>query len=484
MAVNFITSVAGLVTIANGDETFLLPGEVINSTGDGVNLSAGITRTEFHNFGTVLSGNEAVEIFATNAYLVNNGVIQSTVDGIDLNHTNASASFRIVNNGDIIAGQEAIDVDSGSSFSLNLINNGQMISTGGQAIIYLSGVMTTGTVWNTGLMQGGTLNIDASGTARLTNSGIIQTSLIQMNNSTETRIVNSGEIHGTNGPGSNVINAGINADSVVNAGLIVGDVQMALGDDLYQSTGSGQVAGQVLGSGGNDTLVGGDSADTLVGGSQDDKLVGNGGDDHLNGEADNDFILGGTGNDDILGGSGNDTMNAGDGNDTIFGENNNDILVGQDGSDYLDGGTGEDTMDGGNGDDVLEGGEGNDILRGRAGEDELAGGEGRDFLTGGQGADSFVFRSLADAGIGADRDQILDFEQGVDLIVVAGLSPGVFEFRGTAAFDTANPNPELRLNETATGSTIVQIDNNGDGVIDAEIRVGGVTGLTADDFVL
>jgi serralysin len=59
----------------------------------------------------------------------------------------------------------------------------------------------------------------------------------------------------------------------------------------------------------------------------------------------------------------------------------------------------------------------------------------------------------------------------------------VFEFRGTDAFDPSG-NPELRLFETGTGSTLVQIDNNGDGVIDAEIRVGGVTGLTADDFVL
>jgi serralysin len=141
-------------------------------------------------------------------------------------------------------------------------------------------------------------------------------------------------------------------------------------------------------------------------------------------------------------------------------------------------------MDGGNGDDVLEGGDGNDILRGRNGEDELAGGLGRDFLTGGQGADSFVFRALLETEVGANRDQILDFEQGVDLIVVGGLSPGVFEFKGTAAFDTAIANPEVRLFETSTGSTIVQFDSDGDGLSNAEIRVAGVTGLTADDFVL
>ncbi len=81
------------------------------------------------------------------------------------------------------------------------------------------------------------------------------------------------------------------------------------------------------------------------------------------------------------------------------------------------------------------------------------------------------------------RDQILDFEQGVDLIVVAGLSPGVFEFRGTAGFAPSG-NPELRLFETPTGSTIVQFDTDGNGSVDAEIRVANVTGLTAEDLVL
>lgn len=184
----------------------------------------------------------------------------------------------------------------------------------------------------------------------------------------------------------------------------------------------------------------------------------------------------------MFGGNNNDTMNGNAGHDTLLGGWGHDVLVGQNGSDLLDGGQLDDVLDGGNGDDTLEGGSGNDNLRGRAGEDVLAGGLGQDFLTGGQDADSFVFRSIAETAVGAQRDQILDFEQGVDLIVV-GLSPGVFEFRGTAAFAPSG-NPELRLFESATGSTIVQFDADGNGTIDGEIRVANVTGLTADDFVL
>ncbi|BBU55603.1 hypothetical protein KU6B_18680 [Mameliella alba] len=225
---------------------------------------------------------------------------------------------------------------------------------------------------------------------------------------------------------------------MVNGGAIVGDVDLGSENDFFRATGDYVVTGRVIGETGDDTLIGGINDDTIFGGSGDDSIDG---------------------------GTQNDTVNGGSGNDTILGGTGDDLLAGQDGADRL------------------EGGDDNDILRGRAGEDELAGGLGRDFLTGGQGADFFVFRSLAETVVGANRDQILDFEQGVVLTSVAGLSPAVFEFRGTAAFAPSG-NPELRLLETATGSTIVQLDNDGDGLADAELRVANVTGLTADDFVL
>ena len=287
-------------------------------------------------------------------------------------------------------------------------------------------------------------------------------------------LINSGRI--VAGDGSAVKGP---ANKVINTGEIIGNIEAV---NTYIGKG-GLVIGTVQGSGGADTLIGGDAADDLDGGRGVDLLVGHGGDDTLTGGRAADILLGGDGNDKLDGGEDNDTLNAHAGSDTLFGGDGDDILVGQDGDDYLDGGTDNDTMDGGAGDDTLEGGDGNDILRGRAGEDELAGGLGRDFLTGGQAADTFVFRSLAETVIGANRDQILDFEKDLDVISVAALSPGVFEFRGTAAFDP-DGNPELRLRETANGSTIVELDADGDGVTDAEIRVSYVTGLTADDFVL
>jgi serralysin len=201
----------------------------------------------------------------------------------------------------------------------------------------------------------------------------------------------------------------------------------------------------------------------------------------LTGDGGADHILAGLGSDVVYGGTANDTINGGGGDDTLDGGTQNDVLVGQDGSDLLYGDEGADTLDGGDGNDVLEGGADNDVLRGRAGEDELAGGLGLDFLTGGADADAFVFRTTAHAGIGATRDQILDFEQGLDLINVVSMSAGVFSFIGTDPFTAIN---QIRVIETATGSSIVQFNTDADLTAEAELRVGGVTGLTMDDFAL
>ncbi len=375
--------------------------------------------------------------------------------------------FRLQNAGTILSGADAIDV-----------------STTGVSVPQLS-------ITNSGTIQGlsDAIRFDGGGqTTRITNSGTIladsgfgiQQNWISGSSTGAGLLYNTGTISGPQG--SYTAAEGVGANYIFNAGVMVGTVYLDDGNDRYEG-GAGRVVGRVYGDQHNDSLSGGAFYDELDGGSGDDLLVGRGGDDYLYGGADEDFVIGGDGNDEVDGGFGNDTVTGNGGDDLVIGGPGNDLLVGQDGGDLLDGGDDNDILDGGNGDDTLEGGSGNDILRGRAGEDDLAGGLGRDYLTGGQDADTFVFRSLAETVVGAMRDQILDFEQGLDLIVVAGLSPGVFEFRGTAGFAPTG-NPELRLFETPTGSTIVQVDTNGDGSVDAEIRVANVTGLTAQDFVL
>ncbi|MEI4494659.1 calcium-binding protein [Mameliella alba] len=398
--------------------------------GDSDGIELGGDNHEVFNYGTVTGVNDrGIQLIGDGGEVVNTGTVSGQSDGLSLEGDNGV----LVNHGSI---------SSAAFDGVNVNGTGNYISNSGQIV---------------GARYGVEFNTVLAETNTLVNTGTITANVT-------------------------AVRGDFGDETVINSGTILGLVELLDGADFFNGNG-GTVSGAVRGGAGNDTLQGGENADVLEGGEDADLLIGRGGDDVLAGDAGSDMMLGGAGNDSMTGGNNNDTMNGNAGDDTLQGDAGNDILVGQDGSDFLDGGTLEDTLDGGNGDDILEGGADNDILRGRAGEDELAGGLGRDFLTGGQDADQFVFRSTAETEVGANRDQILDFEQGLDTIVVAGLSPGVFEFRGTDAFAPSG-NPELRLLETATGSTIVQLDADGDGIADAEIRVAGVTGLTAEDFTL
>ncbi len=516
---------AGIIT--TDDEGIFLSGfgsvdnsGVINTRASGIYVGAGAAATTITNSGDVTSrAGNAIQFFSDIGYasssgsitarfygiyttsedggIVNSGDINSTNRGIC--HTGSPGTFRIMNSGNILSGTQAILAEGGDE----IINTGAL--NGETGIYVAANANTVGTnVVNgaSGVIDGeayGIFLLDGDESSVVVNHGSVRGgfSSVDFNNTggTGVLLVNTGTLIGdVNGESGiqTLRNTGLISgdvalqsgdDIMINGGSVTGDVDLGDNNDLFRATGNGVVSGQVIGGIGNDTLIGAEGSDDFTGFAGNDLLAGHGGDDTLAGGVGNDTIFGGAGDDSLDGGDNADTVNGGSGNDTVLGSTGNDILVGQDGADQLFGEGDNDILDGGAGDDVLEGGDGNDILRGRAGEDDLAGGPGMDLLTGGQDADNFVFRSLAETAVGANRDQILDFEQGLDLIVVAGLSPGVFEFRGTVGFAPSG-NPELRLFETPTGSTIVQLDANGDGTQDAEIRVANVTGLTAEDFVL
>ncbi len=74
----------------------------------------------------------------------------------------------------------------------------------------------------------------------------------------------------------------------------------------------------------------------------------------------------------------------------------------------------KDVINGQGGDDIIKGLSGDDLLRGDKGNDWLNGGKGNDTLTGGSDQDIFVLTTRN--GI----DTITDFENGVDLLELAG----------------------------------------------------------------
>ncbi|MCR9273642.1 MULTISPECIES: calcium-binding protein [Mameliella] len=472
------------VTVNNGDTLAIRDFVDLYSAGTIVTLSSGTSTTGVVNDGD-LYGYLVFNVNSDHSRIVNNGTVSAIISdgntGEAFNLGGAGGIHRLTNFGTITAqGSLLATYEATGPVTIVFTNHGEAF-TDSQILTTLRANLNSFYLNNAGFLAGGTLDMAGGFLARLMNTGTLHSSFIDMDATSGATLVNHGIIADENDP-TTVLTSNV-GDSVVNSGVITGNLNLLNGNDRYEALNAGIVSGGIQGSNGNDTISGGSGDDSLAGGNDQDLLVGRDGEDTLEGGAGFDTLLGGNGNDLLDGGNNNDTLNGNAGNDTLNGGFGNDLLVGQQGEDLLEGGPGNDTMDGGADNDVLEGGADNDILRGRAGEDALAGGLGRDLLTGGQDADIFVFRSAAETVVGANRDQILDFQQGVDLISVAGLSPGVFEFRGTAGFAPSG-NPELRLFETATGSTIVQLDVDGDGNADAEIRVANVTGLTADDFAL
>lgn len=120
-----------------------------------------------------------------------------------------------------------------------------------------------------------------------------------------------------------------------------------------------QTARQVHGSSldADCTIIGTPGDDRLVGTSKSDVICGGGGDDVIDGRGGDDIILGGPGDDTLNGGSGDDVVVAGRGDDSASGGN---------GDDYLFLGSGDDSADPGTGNDIVQGATGNDKVTGDA----------------------------------------------------------------------------------------------------------------------
>jgi Ca2+-binding RTX toxin-like protein len=160
---------------------------------------------------------------------------------------------------------------------------------------------------------------------------------------------------------------------------------------------------RLVGLGGNDSLVGGDSVDIILGGDGSDTIAGLEARDFLYGDAGNDYISGGQGDDILRGGVGNDTIFGNEFYDVLLGEAGDDLLSGDAYNDTLDGGDGADTLLGGVDNDSLIGGAGGDALYGGDGNDQLDGGIGFDTLSGEGGFDQIIIDSARLAGFGASN---------------------------------------------------------------------------------
>jgi Ca2+-binding RTX toxin-like protein len=283
------------------------------------------------------------------------------------------------------------------------------------------------------------------------------------------------------------------ADNVVNGNELNNGLQGLGGND------------ELRGFQGNDTLLGGDNNDQLRGDDGMDSLSGGSGNDSLSGDADADTLNGGTGVDSMSGGSGDDFYyvdSASDitfeftdaGIDTVSSSVTRVLAVDIEnltltGTALNGGGNGlANVLTGNSQNNLLRGYDGVDTISGGAGADTLSGGAGKDLVTGGAGADTFLFAGGEFGGVtAAAADQILDFQQGADIVSLSAVDASdvlngnqAFTFIGAAGFTQAG---QVRA-WVSSGNTYIAGNTDADAAAEFLIRLDGAITLAATDFIL
>ncbi|QGY38923.1 hypothetical protein GM415_01810 [Pseudodesulfovibrio cashew] len=134
------------------------------------------------------------------------------------------------------------------------------------------------------------------------------------------------------------------------------------------------------------------------------------------------IIVGSEGDDTIVGADGFQSLSARGGNDILVGTENNDMLIAGDGSDLLWGGAGDDQLDGGAGNDILYASTGHDYVTFGSGEDTLIVQENA------LGSGSYI--EVKDYDIGID---IIDLRGDLDITGVTKTAAGDYEFTATGS---------------------------------------------------
>ncbi|MFC3616171.1 calcium-binding protein [Lutimaribacter marinistellae] len=394
---------------------------------DAVNIAGGQGTFDFNNLGAIEGAGNGVNVFkaqidfsnlGTITGLNNSGVVLATADSDgSVNHINA------VNHGTINGHQNGMRINNADDEGQSFVTNTGTIS-GGNWSPYYSGIHVVQAgdayIMNSGNVSGfnGILReypwfnttSDLPYQLNVMNSGTISAHMLQdgigvgldpAGNPTEPpdtlpgyeeeyvdgtkvalELVNTGLIVGR------VVGADAE-DSVTNAGIINGDIELHDANDVFDGLG-GQVIGDVLGGDGDDLYRIDDATTSLI------EYDGEGTDTveaavsyELGDWFEELTLLGG----DDINGDGNDLSNRLRGN---MGSNRMD---GGGETDYMYGRGGSDTMLGGDGDDFISGNSGWDIIRGEAGNDTLLGGAGRDVLDGGEGQDRASYYNAQLTGV-------------------------------------------------------------------------------------
>jgi serralysin len=303
------------------DDVFVFAGVMVGSTDD-----------------TALSGAGSNVAFIIDGHVVGNTV------GIGTANSSSNNSITIGSAGTVSAVTYAGIWLAGSNQSID--NFGEIRGGPSGVIVSTAGTTSSSIILNHGIIKG-----DFSGISRVydeTNEKLI--------------IKNFGTISGhtfsfsDNLPFGDV--SGANAvEQITNNGLMIGDVVLGLGNDLYDGR-LGTIDGNVSGGDGEDKLIGGAGDERLDGGANDDVLMGGAGEDVLVGGTGTDRISYWSATSGVTANLANASLNTGDANgdtyssiENLDGSKFNDKLTGTSGNNVIDGGRGADRMEGGAGHD-------------------------------------------------------------------------------------------------------------------------------------
>ena len=474
--------------------------------------------------------------------IVNTGQIDAATTGVSVDFE----SLQLTNHGDIISLGTGISLADDPSLenTLTLVNTGliQGDATAIDATGHDDHVTNSGTLLGGVLLGEGDNLLDNSGTI----SGLVSAGagVETLNNTGEiTGALNLGDganvatnagrlaglaagngddrfINALSGVVTGLVDLGDGANNMTNHGQLEAGLSLGAGDDTLVSTGT--ISGAVtLGGGSNratiagdlfGALTGGESADviTIDGRVEGDVTTGNGADRLvIHGRIDGTVDLG-TGTDFVRlgvdvnpatgtldGGSGADTLEAwidvedvfdfeliklkGGESLAVLADGIDNTIYGNRADNALDGGGGADALFGRRGDDALMGGDGADTLKGGGGQDDLIGGAGADIMDGGRGRDTFAYEAATDS-LKTDRDHIVDFERGRDIIDLTSLVEGRVAWLGNNGF-TGTGTAEARY-RVGTDLVELRIDATGNGKADMIVVIEDVAKLAADDFIL
>jgi serralysin len=307
------------------------------------------------------------------------------------------------------------------------------------------------------------------------------------------------------GQGEDYLIGGI-GDDTLSGGAGLDSLQGGVGDDIYIVNDYGdsiiEFAGEgidevrtsnsiyaILGEIENLTLTDGGVHLAAVGNTLANVITGGSGRDDLFGREGDDTLIGGTGAaNTVLGGEGNDTYIVQVRGDSVIEFDGEGIDTVQTGlfayelrhnvENLTYTGTGDFIGIGNDNDNVITSGNGEDFLSGHEGDDILTGGSGADTLIGGSGADQFRYQGLE---VGLDR--VLDFESGVDKIVL--LESGFFH---TSTIEFVSGTMALTTNSTfvydpETGIVTFDADGTGEGSSEMITQLDAGLTLTLGDFM-